>query len=179
MSRIYGIPSVNDHPTALASALTYWVFRCRDRSRSPAMGIKTWEYLQSSIKNAAIPARDVDSYLQNLCSRLVVAHLRPAELTWILQPEQVILRVTRNPDGTLGNIQERESDQPLVFKGWQDILEELKPQGVTERHVLKLCREKPHIVTTYCRVRFEEDRAVGKDAPVEAEAIEVEAVNAS
>lgn len=176
MTRIYGIPSVSDPTTAIAASLTYWVFRCRDRDKSPAMGLKTWEYLQSSIRNAAIPSRDVDDYLQNLCNKLIVAHLRPAELTWILQPEQVVLRARRNPDGTLGDIQERESDQVLVFTGWQDLLEELKPQGITDRHILKLCREKPHIIATYCRVRFEEDRALGKDTPVEA--IEVEATNA-
>ena len=60
---MYGIDS-EDSVTALASALSYWVFRCRDKAKSPAMGLKTWEYFQSSIKNAAIPSRNIDDYIE-------------------------------------------------------------------------------------------------------------------
>ena len=80
---MYGIDT-DDKVTALASALSYWVFRCRDKAKSPAMGLKTWEYFQSSIQNAAIPSRDIDSYLENLCKKLIVSHLNPKEWTRII-----------------------------------------------------------------------------------------------
>lgn len=173
MVRIYGIPQVRDRAYAAAAALTYWVFRCRDRAKSPAMGTKTWTYLESSIQNAAQTATCIEDYLQALADKLV-SHLRPAELTCVIQPNQVVFRVSRNADGSMGEIQERESDRDLAWMGWQDLLSDIQPDGFTEWDVLELCRIKASIVQVLVRLRFEEDKMLGKDAPEEA--IEVEAV---
>ena len=168
---MYGIET-EDKATALASALSYWVFRCRDKAKSPAMGLKTWEYFQSSIKNAAIPSRDIDDYIEALTNKLIVAHLNPKEWTRIVSPNQVILRASVNLDGSMGDIQQVDSDQSLQWLGWQDILNSLKPEGIGDRHILNMCKSKPHIITTFCRVRFECDRAL--NIPDEPETLDVE-----
>lgn len=173
---MYGIDS-EDSVTALASALSYWVFRCRDKAKSPAMGLKTWEYFQSSIKNAAIPSRNIDDYIEALTNKLIVAHLNPKEWTRIISPNQVILRANVNADGGLDDIKQIDSDQSLQWLGWMDILDTLKLQGIGERHILNACRSKPHIITTFCRVRFECDRAL--NIPEETEnTLDVEANDA-
>tara|TARA_R110002126_G_scaffold114384_1_gene252973 strand:- start:1081 stop:1602 length:522 start_codon:yes stop_codon:yes gene_type:complete len=173
---MYGIET-EDKATALASALSYWVFRCRDKGKSPAMGLKTWEYFQSSIQNAAIPSRNIDDYIENLAKKLIVAHLNPKEWTRIIAPKQVILRASVNDDGSMGDIQQIDSDQHLQWIGWQDILNSLKPEGIGDRHILNMCKAKPHVITTFCRVRFECDRAL--NIPEETEnTLDVEANNA-
>ncbi len=171
----YGIETENE-AVALASAISYWVFRCRDKAKSPAMGLKTWEYFQSSIQNAAIPSRSVDDYIENLSKKLIVAHLNPKEWNRIISPNQVILRASLDPDGNIGEIQQLESDQHLQWLGWQDILDSLKPKGIGDRHILNMCKSKPHIITTFCRVRFESDRAL--NIPDEPETLDVEVNNA-
>ena len=144
---MYGIET-EDRVTALAAALSYWAFRCRDKAKSPAMGLKTWEYFQSSIQNAAIPSRNIDDYLENIAKKLIVPHLNPREWTRII------------------------TGQTAQWVGWQDILNSLKSEGISDRHILKMCREKSHIITTFCRVRFESDRA--QNIPDESEALDVE-----
>ncbi len=158
--RIYGIPQVRDKCYATAAVLTYWVFKCRDRSKSPAMGTKTWTYLESSIANSAEISSTLEDYLQRLSDKLQ-SHLRPVELTKIINPEQRIMRV--NFDGS--EIQELNSDQFLTFMGWHDLLADIAPDGFTEWDVLELCRSKASIIQVLCRLRFEEDRALGQDTP--------------
>jgi hypothetical protein len=176
---MYGIET-EDKTTALASALSYWVFRCRDKGKSHAMGLKTWEYFQSSIQNAAIPSRNIDDYIENLAKKLIVAHLNPKEWTRIIAPKQVVLRATVNDDGSMGDIQQIDSDQniDLWWLGWNDILAKLKhTHGISDRHILNMCKSKPHVITTFCRVRFESDRAL--NIPEETEnTLDVEANNA-
>jgi len=162
----------NEKAIAMGAALSYWVFRCRDREKTPAMGVKTWEYLQTSIKNSAIPARTIDSYLENLSKNLVVAgSLRPKDFSWIIQPNIVVLQAQKNEDGSLGEIKEFDTYQENPFLGWQQLLNDLKKEGIRERHIIKECREKPHIITTYVRIRYEEDKQIGKTE--EEEAIDV------
>jgi len=166
--RAYGISQAKDKSYAMASALSYWVFKCRDRSKSPAMGTKTWTYLESSIRNSAEISTCIEDYLQHLCDKLQ-SHLRPNELTKILQPEQRIMRV--NSDGT--EIQELDSDQSLIFLGWRDLLTDIALDGFTEWDVLEVCRSKSSIVQVLCRLRFEEDRALGQDTPDDVLEVEV------
>lgn len=170
MGRIYGISQCKDKCYASASVLSYWVFKCRDRSKSPAMGTKTWTYLESSIRNSAEISTCIEDYLQHLCDKLQ-SHLRPSELTKILQPEQRIMRV--NSDGS--EIQEIASDQTLLFLGWQDLLLDIFTEGFTEWDVLELCRSRSSIIQVLCRLRFEEDRALGQDTPDDV--LEVEATH--
>jgi len=66
-----------------------------------------------------------------------------------------------------------ESDQTILFAGWLDLLAAIEPDGFTEWDVLELCRTKPGIIQVLCRLRFEEDRAIGADTPDEI--LEVEA----
>lgn len=161
---------MEDKKIALAAALTYWVFRCRDKGKTPAMGVKTWEYLTSSIKNAAIPAATLEDYIEGLCSKLATTNLRPKELTWILKPNQTIRRI--NSDGEILEIDADQGKEELIFESWVNLLNSLAPQGITARHILNECRQKPHVIATYVRVRYSEDKALGKE---EIEDIEVEA----
>ena len=170
MSRIYGIPQCRDRCYGAATALSYWVFKCRDRGQSPAMGTKTWTYLESSIKNASEVSTCIEEYLQSLSDRLK-SHLRPIVLTGILEPQQRLFRV--NADGS--EIQEVHSDLNLAFMGWRDLLDNIAHDGFTEWDVLEVCRSKATIVQVLCRLRFEEDRTTGQD--IIDETIEVEAHN--
>lgn len=134
------------------------------------MGTKTWTYLESSVRNCAEISSTLEEYLQRLCDKLM-SQLRPIELTKIIQPTQRVLRI--NQDVT--EIKELPIDQNLVFMGWLDLLADIAPDGFSEWDVLELCRTKAGIIQVLCRLRFEEDRALGTDDPEEA--IEVEAVN--
>ena len=169
--QIYGIAQARDKCYALATALSYWVFKCRDRRTSPAMGTKTWTYLESSIRNSAEVSTTIEEYLQQISDKLK-SHLRPAVLTGIIQPQQRIIRM--NADGS--EIQELEGDQDTLFMGWHDLLDDIAPDGFTEWDVLELCRSKASIIQVLCRLRFEDDRLLGQDTPEEF--IEVEATNA-
>ena len=134
------------------------------------MGTKTWTYLESSIRNSAEISTNLEDYLQRLCDKLC-SQLRPVELTKIIQPTQRILRV--NEDAT--EIKELPIDQNLVFMGWLDLLADIAPEGFTEWDILELLRTKARIIQVLCRLRFEEDRALGLDEPEEF--IEVEVTN--
>lgn len=159
--RIYGIDQVRDKSYAAAAVLTYWVFKCR-KPKSPAMGTKTWTYLESSIQNSAEISTCVEDYLQHLCDKLI-SHLRPAELTKIVNPEQRVYRVNKDAS----EIQELHSDQELRFFGWHDLLADIAPDGFSEWDVIELCRTKANIIQVLVRLRFEEDRALGISEPEE------------
>lgn len=169
--RIYGIPQCRDKCYGASAALTYWVFKCRDRATSPAMGTKTWTYLESSIRNAAEGITCLEEYLQYLSDTLK-SHLRPIVLTGIIEPQQRILRV--NADGS--ELQELTTDLSLVFMGWQDLLQDLQLDGFTEWDVIEVCRSKATIIQVLCRLRFEEDRATGQDTIDDAIEVEVQNV---
>lgn len=166
----FGMGQCKDAAYGAASALTYWVFRCRDKQKSPSMGTKTWTFLESSIQNSAETATCLEDYLQTLSDRLI-SHLRPAELAWVVKPLQRVLRVS--VDGS--TVQELDRDQESNLIGWRDILEQLKPYGFSEWEVLELCRRKASIIQVLVRLRFEDDRLLGKE--VVEEFLEVEAVN--
>lgn len=170
--RVFGIPQVEDKKIAVAAALTYWVFRCRDKQKSPAMGLKTWEFLQSSIKNSAIPSKSLEDYLETLAGKLVTPHLKPKELTFILQPAQIIQRI--NQDGEILEFDADQNNLGLQFQSWREIMSSLAPEGITDRHVLQTCLKYPHLITTYVRVRHEEDKAIGQEEVLD-EIIEVTA----
>ena len=92
MPILYGISQCKDHAYGVAAALSYWVFRCRDKSKSPAMGTKTWTYLESSIQNSAEISTCIEDFLQILSNKLI-ASLRPLNLPtrqnirqWLLNP---------------------------------------------------------------------------------------------
>lgn len=169
--RILGIPQVEDKKIAIASALTYWVFRCRDKNKSPAMGLKTWEYLQSSVKNAAIPAKSLEDFIENLSNKLIVPSLKPKEWTWVICPSQRVQRV--KDSGEILEFDADQSDEKLIFESWRSLMESLKPEGISDRHVLQAILKYPHIICTYTRLRFEEDRVIGKEE-IDEEIIEVE-----
>jgi len=154
----FGINEARDSCYGAAAALSYWVFRCRDRQKSPSMGTKTWTFLESSIQNSAEISTTIEDYLQHLSNNLI-SSLRPSELVWIVQPNESIVRINK-----IGEIQERNDDQRLNIYSWQDILELIKPDGFSEWDVLELCRTKASIIQVLVRLRFEVDRALGKDA---------------
>jgi hypothetical protein len=166
---MYGISHATDRGYAIAAALSYWAFKCRGRG-SPANGTKTWTFLESAIRNSAEVSTTLEDYLQRLATALI-SHLRPAVLTQILQPSQRILRVNYD----MSEIQELPSDHQLVFVSWRDLLVDVAQDGYTEWDVLELCRTKPGILQVLCRIRFEEDRALGAEIPEDA--LEVEAID--
>jgi len=51
---------------AIATMITLWIFKCRDSGKTPAMGLKTWDYLNNSIKNSAIPSRSINDFIEQL-----------------------------------------------------------------------------------------------------------------
>lgn len=168
--KYYGMSQTRDRCYGVAACITYWVFKCRDRKRSPSMGTKTWTYLESSIRNSAEISTNLEDFLQKLCDKLL-SQLRPIELTKIINPTQRILRI--NEDAT--EIKELPVDQQLIFMGWLDLLEDIKQDGFSEWDVLELLRTKSGIIQVLCRLRFEEDKALGIDVPDEF--IEVEVIN--
>jgi hypothetical protein len=148
-----------EKPLGLASALTYWAFRCRDKQRSPAMGIKTWEYLQSSIENAAIPSRSINDYLVHLGKKLIVPTFQPKEWRRLFDSKQVVLRASRLEDGSVGDLLEVTTDQAVNWQSWETILKQWGVEfGITERHILKECLTKSQMVSLYCRLKHEEDK---------------------
>lgn len=166
----FGINEARDGCYGASACLSYWVFRCRDKQKSPAMGTKTWTFLESAIQNSAEVSSTLEDYLQNLSNQLI-ANLRPAELTWIVQPTERIIRV-----GNGDEILEIDSDKQLNIYSWRDVLSSIAMEGFSEWDVLELCRTKSSIIQVLCRLRFEVDRALGKET-IEELAIEVEAKN--
>lgn len=163
MYTYYGMNQTRDRCYGVAAALSYWVFKCRDKRKSPAMGTKTWTYLESSIRNSAEISASLETYLGKLSDKLV-SHLRPVELSRIINPEQRIIRVNQ----TNLEIQElNQIDDHLKFMGWLDLIADIKPHGFTEWDVLDLCRTNAGIIQVICRLRYEEDKAVGMDEPEE------------
>lgn len=167
----FGINDARDSCYGASAALTYWVFRCRDKTKSPAMGTKTWTFLESAIQNSAEVSTTIEDYLQHLCNQLV-SNLRPSELIWIVQPSSKIIRVN-----DIGEIQELNTDQSLNFYSWRDILNTLSIDGFSEWDVLELCRTKASIIHVLVRLRFEMDRALGKEQIEEINTIDVEVEN--
>lgn len=164
----FGMNEARDGCYGASACLSYWVFRCRDKQKSPAMGTKTWTFLESAIQNSAEVSSTLEDYLQNLSNQLI-ANLRPAELTWIVQPTERIIRV-----GNGDELLEIDSDKQLNIYSWRDVLSSIAMEGFSEWDVLELCRTKSSIIQVLCRLRFEVDRALGKET-VEDLAIEVEA----
>jgi len=169
---MYGIKSL-DPKVSLATALTYWCFKCRDRRRSPANGVETWNYLKSSITNAATPSKNLTDYIENLCKKLVVPSLRPVEWTRIIRPSITIQRVVKE-DGRILELYDDQDNEKLLFCSWEDIIAELTLQGITDRHILKTCLKYPSVICAFARVRYEEDKAIGQDEiELESETIDV------
>ena len=164
----YGISNAKDRCYGLAAALTYWAFKCRDRVKSPAMGTKTWTFLETSVRNSAEVSTCIEDYLQ-LLSTALCSSLRPAELTKIVNPQQRIIRV--NAD--LSEMQELTTDEGIAFVGWHDLLDDIAQDGFTEWDILEVCRTKATIIQVLCRLRFEDDRTLGQDTPDDT--LEVEA----
>lgn len=165
----YGISQARDRLYGAAAALTYWVFKSRDRRKSPAMGVKTWTFLESSIQNAAMSASTVEDYLQNLCN-LLQSRLIPEVLLNVVEPKIRMVRFNTENQEII------ETDQQkVIIYGWGDILTDLNSQGSSEWELLELCRQKPAIVQVLCRFRFEEDKETNQDLPNEI--IEVEAIS--
>ena len=166
----FGINEARDGCYGASACLSYWVFRCRDKQKSPVIGTKTWTFLESAIQNSAEVSSTLEDYLQNLSNQLI-SNLRPAELTWIVQPTERIIRV-----GNGDEILTIESDKQLNIYSWRDILSSIAMEGFSEWDVLELCRTKASIIQVLCRLRFEVDRALGKET-IEDVAIEVEVKN--
>jgi hypothetical protein len=146
----------HDSKIGLASALSYWCFLCRDKDKSPAMGIKTWEYFQSSLSNAVIPSGSVSDFIENFSKKLVVNHLNPSVFSRILNPQQKILRINNKDE--IVELKQDQENVKLQWMGWEEILHSLRMQGVTDRHILKQIKDCPHLIAALVRLRHEEEK---------------------
>jgi len=146
----------HDSRLGYVSALSYWCFLCRDKDKSPAMGIKTWEYFQSSLSNSVIPSSNVLDYIENLSKKLVVLHLNPSIFSKVINPKQRILRI--NNQDEIVELKEDQENMKLQWLGWEEILYSLKSQGITDRNILKQIRDYPHVITALVRLRHEEEK---------------------
>ena len=174
--KLYGMSQTRDYKYACAAALSYWVFRCRDRKRSPAMGTKTWTYLESSIENASQAANNIEKFLANLQNALV-SSLRPAELLFVIGAHvesQTILRL-QNSTNELMELPSDQANPTLTSWGWRDLVDDAcKNAKCREWHILDVCRQQSSIVQLCCRTRFEEDKLLGvPDDVIEVEAEEI------
>jgi len=168
---MYGIKST-DPKISLATALTYWCFKCRKRNPPVVKPVDTWNYLKSSIANAATPSKNLNDYIENLGKKLLVPSLRPVEWTRIIRPKITIQRVVKE-DGRILELYEDQENEELLFYSWEDILIELAPLGITERHILKTCLKYPSVICAFARVRYEDDKAIGQEIELESETIDV------
>ena len=153
---------------AIAAAMVYWCYRCRSQA-SQANGTETWRRTQSIIQNAARPSEDLDSYLEELCRLFAVENLRPAEWRRIVGSGDrvVMLRANRNQDGTVGDIQEIDSDQAIAFDTWNELLDYHRPSGLTDDDVIRTAEKYPHVIAAIVRLRRDEDIAVGVEDTID------------
>jgi len=124
--KYYNISQARDRLYGAAAALTYWVFKSRDRRKSPAMGIKTWTFLESSILNAAMSSSTVEDYLQNLCN-LLHSRLIPQVLVSVVEPK---IKMMRYDIETEEIVEPTKSD--IIIYGWSDIITDLNSHGLSE-----------------------------------------------
>lgn len=162
-NKLFGIPQAPNYKYALAALLTYWVFKCRDRKHSPAMGEKTWTYLQSSIANSAFTATRLETYIANLQKALLTENLRPIELKQILGDDPSNPVVVRLHPET-GEMIQSDNEAKLIGTGYRDLIDyALAQEKCKERDILDLLRKEPSVINLFCRARFEEDRVTGLD----------------
>lgn len=179
----FGMPQCRDRSYGVAAALTYWAFLCKHREQTPAKGYETWAFLGKAIKQAAVPSVCLEQYLEVLCQRLVVPNLRPAVLLRIVQPDQVVLRVSvLQVEGVrhleTAQVQSLDRDQNLPLLGWRDLLAEAQADGFGERQILQLCKTQPHIIEVICRLKHTELFGEKPTETAEETFVEVEALSA-
>jgi hypothetical protein len=168
---MYGFQTKNPKQ-AIACSLIYWVFLCRNKEKTPAMGLKTWEYLQSTITNSATVALTIPDLLESLCKKMVVDHLNPKILSKIIKPEQSIYRVNKDMTEII-ELQSDQSKDNLHWIGWESLVESFANIGVTERHIIRECKQYPHVLVALVRLRHEEERAIKLNFDNEEDLIDV------
>lgn len=170
---IFGIPGTRDPGVAYATAITYWVFSCRDSHRSRAKGLETWSQLQTCIQNAAIPSRTMQNYIAQLCDRLTVPALYPSRLNKLLaNPGNHQTIWIGDADGNEMRLLTAETIKTGVFISPDEILHDLRHQGITERQILSLLKPVrfggvPHVINMFCQAAHELHgwKPVTDDAP--------------
>lgn len=177
---LYGIRGCTDPATAYISSLTYWVFSCRDRNKTPAQGLEKWSYLGSAIQQAAVTAQSIEQYQANLADRLKAKSpvlSRYAKMLVHEENQRVILFGTKTEAG-LTDLQEFSSHQALpIYASPADVLQDLLAQGIRESEILKIAKPtrlggKPFVVQMYCQVA---DQVFGWQPPAEEdETIDIE-----
>lgn len=178
---LYGIRGCTDPATAYLSSVTYWVFCCRDRNKTPAQGLDKWSFLGSAIQQAAVTAQSIEQYQANLADRLKATAPILSRYSKMLAHEEnqrVILFGTRTEAG-LTDLQEVSDHKNMpIYASPADVLQDLLAQGVHEAEILSIARPtrlggKPFVIQMYCQVA---DQVFGWQPPSEEEnTIEVEA----
>lgn len=184
MSTYYGIDNVSNRIDAAAAALTYTVFKSRDR-KGPVTGTSMWSVLQSRIANSAETSNTIEEYIQSLATS-IKSWFNPKELARVVHPDQRIFRVSADSSEILefnsdsvGNIYGHWDLLTDVAKHQCDGFSSLDPAGQAivlgdiEREILKVCRKQYVIITMLCNVKHQLDKALGQDS-AEEEYIDVE-----
>lgn len=142
---MYGIKHCSDRNIAFITAVTYWVFKCRDLTKSPANGMKTWEYLKTSIVNAAIASQGLNDYIERLCKLLVVPHLRP----------QIWFKIINSYNNYTNTDEEAKKGYFSHFVSWDTLIDIDK---IDLSSIIDICLKYPHLVTTFVRIKNDEDK---------------------
>ena len=185
--QFYGISNASDRYYGAATALTYSVFKSRDRKNSPVQKKKliVWTILGSRILAAANGADSIEDYLQLLCEGLK-SWLNPKELARVVNPESRIFRV--NVDAS--EIMELNQDTFLNIFGFRDLIEDLASHEVKEfasldedsqqvviqdieLKLLDLMRKKYRIIECLCNIKHNIDKELKQEEAIE-EYIDVE-----
>lgn len=178
---LYGIRGCTDASTAFISSVTYWVFSCRDKNKTPAQGLDKWSYLGSAIKQSAVTAETIEQYISNLASRLKTTApilSRYAKMLSHEENQRVILFGDRTDSG-IDNIREYSGLKSMpIYVSPADVLQDLLIQGIHEHDILAIAKPtrlggKPFVIQMYCQVA---DQIFGYQPLSEEEVIEVEAI---
>lgn len=158
---LYGIRGCSEPATAYLSAITYWVFSCRDLRTTPAKGLDKWSFLGSAIAQAGVKSETVEGYMGRLAEKLK-SHT-PFLSRWETmiayeENQRIPLFATRTADGGLTDLVEPLPGSPLPARiSPADVLQDLLAQGIRESQIIKLAKParmggKPFVVLMHCQV---------------------------
>lgn len=157
---LYGIRSCSDPAVAYLSAITYWVFSCRDRNTTPAKGLDKWSFLGSAIEQSAVKSQSVDDYISLLAAKLKAPAPHPARWHKMIaheENERIPVFATRTEFG-LSDILEPAPGSPMpAAVSPMDVLQDVLAKGVRERQIIQVAKPvrlggKPFVVVCHCQV---------------------------
>jgi len=161
------------------AAVSYWIFSCRDLSKTPAKGLGKWSYLGSAIAQSGTISSTVDEYSANLASRLKTAAPIPSRFGEMLtheENERIVLFGTRTEDGLKDIVEPTPGSKSPILLTPADVLQDLLAQGIHESDIVRLAKPAVHggmpfVIQMHCQVA---DQIFGYQAPTEEKGLEME-----